>query len=306
MRKGKKGEGRGRRNTEGEEGRRKGKNYKEGEEGRRKVKKGEGRGRRDKEGEEGRRKGKNYKEGEEGRRKGKKEQGRGRRNKEGEEGRRKGKKGEGRGRRNKEGEEGMRKGKKGEGRGRRNEEGEEGRRKGKKGEGRGRRNKEGEEGTRKGKKGEGSNGAKEPCEDPISWADGFLLVFSLTEPTTWACAQELLTRLRRAREDDKLPVAIAANKSDLIHLRRLESRDCALWATERGCVYREVSAGEEPDSVEEVFQCLCRHIRGPAHKKREKLSLRVMQKPAVAARVQIRQSLRNLAGRTWRSRTSTF
>ena len=99
-------------------------------------------------------------------------------------------------------------------------------------------------------------------------------------------------------------MAIAANKCDLIHLRRLASGDCATWCAEHSCVYREISASEEPESVEDVFACLCRQVR-MVHKKREKLSW-IMQRPAVAAKLQIRQSLRNLAEKTWRSRTSTF
>ena len=116
--------------------------------------------------------------------------------------------------------------------------------------------------------------------------------------------QELVTRLRSVREDERLPVAIAANKCDLIHLRQLTSGECSAWSAEHGCVYREVSASEEPESVEDVFTCLCRQVR-TVHKKREKLSW-MMQRPAVAAKLQIRQSLRNLAEKTWRSRTSTF
>lgn len=136
------------------------------------------------------------------------------------------------------------------------------------------------------------------------WADGFLLVFSVTDVDSWACAQEYVTRLRSAREDDRLPLALAANKCDLIHLRRVPYNDCAPWAAEHGCIYREVSASEDPESVEDVFLSLCRQVR-TVHKKREKLSW-IMQRPAVAAKLQIRQSLRNLAEKKWRSRTSTF
>ncbi|XP_070191431.1 ras-related and estrogen-regulated growth inhibitor-like isoform X2 [Littorina saxatilis] len=146
--------------------------------------------------------------------------------------------------------------------------------------------------------------SREPREDPITWADGFLLVFSITDASSWACVQDLVPRLRSVRDDDRLPVAIAANKCDLIHLRRVSSADCSAWAAEHGCVYREVSASDDPESVEDVFQCLCRQVR-TVHKKREKLSW-IMQRPAVAAKLQIRQSLRNLAEKTWRSRTSTF
>ncbi|XP_076444880.1 ras-related protein Rap-2a-like [Babylonia areolata] len=146
---------------------------------------------------------------------------------------------------------------------------------------------------------------REGREDPMSWADGFLLLFSLTEAASWAYVQELVTRLRSAREDERLPVAIAANKSDLVHLRRVASGDCAAWAAEHGCEFREVSVREDPDGVEELFLCLCRQVRAAHKHKRDKLSW-IMQRPGVAAKLQIRQSLRNFAEKTWRSRTSTL
>ncbi|XP_025098583.1 ras-related and estrogen-regulated growth inhibitor-like [Pomacea canaliculata] len=146
--------------------------------------------------------------------------------------------------------------------------------------------------------------ARELRHDPVTWADGFLLVFSVTDPDSWSCAQELVTHLRLSRGDERLPIALAANKCDLIHLRRVTGNECAPWAAEHGCGYREVSASEDPDSVEEVFASLCRQVR-TVHRKREKLSW-IMQRPAVAAKLQIRQSLRNLAEKKWRSRTSTF
>ncbi|PVD28148.1 hypothetical protein C0Q70_10733 [Pomacea canaliculata] len=98
--------------------------------------------------------------------------------------------------------------------------------------------------------------ARELRHDPVTWADGFLLVFSVTDPDSWSCAQELVTHLRLSRGDERLPIALAANKCDLIHLRRVTGNECAPWAAEHGCGYRE--------------------------------------------------SLRNLAEKKWRSRTSTF
>ena len=141
-------------------------------------------------------------------------------------------------------------------------------------------------------------------EDPILWADGFLLVFSLTDVNSWCFVKDLVSHLRYLRSNDSLPVAVAANKSELVHLWQVNSIDCATWCTDNGCVYQEVSAGEDPASVELVFMRLCRQV-GSLHKKREKLSW-IMQRPVVMAKLQLRSSLRCFAGKSWRLRTLTF
>ncbi|XP_067675195.1 ras-like protein family member 11A isoform X2 [Haliotis asinina] len=146
-----------------------------------------------------------------------------------------------------------------------------------------------------------NNGLK---EDPITWADGFLLVYSVTDPESFQFVVDLVDRLRLAREDERLPIVIAGNKSDLIHMRQLTLQECTGWAQEHNCLLYEVSASDDCDSVCEVFNILCRQVK-TVHKKREKLTW-IMQRPAVAAKLQIRQSLRNLAERKWRSRTSTL
>ncbi|XP_046572520.1 ras-related and estrogen-regulated growth inhibitor-like isoform X2 [Haliotis rubra] len=146
-----------------------------------------------------------------------------------------------------------------------------------------------------------NNGLK---EDPITWADGFLLAYSVTDPESFQFVVDLVDRLRLAREDERLPIVIAGNKCDLIHMRQLTLQECTGWAQEHNCLLCEVSASDDCDSVYEVFNILCRQVK-TVHKKREKLTW-IMQRPAVAAKLQIRQSLRNLAERKWRSRTSTL
>ncbi|KAH9491556.1 Ras-like protein member 11B [Bulinus truncatus] len=142
-------------------------------------------------------------------------------------------------------------------------------------------------------------------EDPIFWADAFMLVFSLIDTGSYKTAQELVETLRMARDDDGVPILAAANKSDLVHLRTLNLAECENWFLEQHCLFSEVSASEDPDSIHKAFETLCKRVRA-VHKKREKLSW-TLQRPAVAAKLQIRQSLKNLAEKKlWRSRTSTM
>ncbi|KAH9488557.1 Ras-like protein member 11B [Bulinus truncatus] len=142
-------------------------------------------------------------------------------------------------------------------------------------------------------------------EDPIFWADAFMLVFSLIDTGSYKTAQELVETLRMARDDDGVPILAAANKSDLVHLRTLNLAECENWFLEQHCLFCEVSASEDPDSIHKAFETLCKRVRA-VHKKRDKLSW-TLQRPAVAAKLQIRQSLKNLAEKKlWRSRTSTM
>lgn len=147
-------------------------------------------------------------------------------------------------------------------------------------------------------------GGQEFKDDPVTWADGFLLVFSLTDATSYRAVGDLVDTLRRAREDDRTPILVAANKSDLVHLRAVSLADTEASCLDQGCLFAEVSASEDPDSVRAAFLSLVRRCRA-VNKKREKLS-RTLQRPAVAAKLQIQQSLRHLAERKWRSRTSTM
>ncbi|CAG5128848.1 unnamed protein product [Candidula unifasciata] len=139
-------------------------------------------------------------------------------------------------------------------------------------------------------------------EDLVMWADGFILVFSLTDTHSFQVVEELITELRKIREDERIPILVAANKSDLVHLRTVNSAEAETSVSDQGMF---ISASEEPESVKNAFLKLCKQIRCVS-KKREKLSW-TLQRPAVAAKLQIRQSLKNLAEKKlWRSRTSTF
>ncbi|BFZ10191.1 hypothetical protein BsWGS_13230 [Bradybaena similaris] len=142
-------------------------------------------------------------------------------------------------------------------------------------------------------------------EDPVMWADCFLLVLSLTDSSSYQVVEELIHELRKIREDERVPILVAANKSDLVHLRTVNPAEVEACVVDQGCLFCEISTSEEPDSVRNAFFKLCKQVRS-VYKKREKLSW-TLQRPAVAAKLQIRQSLRNLAEKKlWRSRTSTF
>ncbi|GFR76402.1 Ras-like GTP-binding protein Rho1 [Elysia marginata] len=77
-------------------------------------------------------------------------------------------------------------------------------------------------------------------EEPVSWADGFLLVFSLTDRGSFTVVREMVSWLRTARGDERLPILVAGNKNDLVHLRCVSRQDCEAWASEHGVLFFEV------------------------------------------------------------------
>ncbi|KAL5010125.1 hypothetical protein ScPMuIL_012430 [Solemya velum] len=140
-------------------------------------------------------------------------------------------------------------------------------------------------------------------EDQLQWADAFLIVFSLTDRFSFDIAQGFLTYVCSNREDVRTPVIFLGNKCDLIHRRTISEKEASHVADSHSCQYLETSASENYAGVVHAFAELCRQIK-VVNKKKEKLK-KLMQKPSVAKKLQIRQSLRNFAERTWRSRTST-
>lgn len=128
-------------------------------------------------------------------------------------------------------------------------------------------------------------------------------MFSVTDRFSFDIAQGFLTHVCSNREDVRTPVIFLGNKCDLIHRRTISEKEASHIAASHSCQYLETSASENYTGVVHTFAELCRQIK-VVNKKKEKLK-KLMQKPSVAKKLQIRQSLRNFAERTWRSRTST-
>ncbi|KAL3883778.1 hypothetical protein ACJMK2_030009 [Sinanodonta woodiana] len=140
--------------------------------------------------------------------------------------------------------------------------------------------------------------------EQILWADGFLLVYSITDKTSFEFVSDICNRIVKMRPEGKPIIAIVANKGDLIYCKQVPDTDAAQMCAEYNCMYYETSASESYTEVAKSFVGLCKEIR-TVYKRREKLTS-FMSNPAIAAKLQIQQSFRNLAEKTWRSRTSTL
>ncbi len=98
-------------------------------------------------------------------------------------------------------------------------------------------------------------------------AEGFVLVWSLTDASTLDDVVELHTRILRVKDTDYTPCVIAGNKCDMEEARKVSKEDFARVAEEANCAYFETSA-KEGINVDETFYDLVRQIN--AHKPKPK------------------------------------
>ncbi|XP_033741719.1 ras-related and estrogen-regulated growth inhibitor-like [Pecten maximus] len=141
-------------------------------------------------------------------------------------------------------------------------------------------------------------------KDEIQWADGMMLVYSITDSGSLDRLRTIAEHVLSARANDKLVLALVANKCDLLHQKRVSDTSAAQFCAEFNCIFFETSASDSFIDIEFAFSSVSRQIK-TLYKKREKLS-KFLQNPAVVAKLQIQNSLRNFAEKKLRRRTSTM
>ncbi|XP_023933416.1 ras-related and estrogen-regulated growth inhibitor [Lingula anatina] len=137
--------------------------------------------------------------------------------------------------------------------------------------------------------------------EQITWADGFVLVFSLTCRKSFEAVKRIKEHINELRQDTKIPMILVGNKADLSHARAVKPVETRGLATDLQCQMFETSASDNYGSVVNAFHALYREVR-TVLKQREKVK-KVMQKPGISKKLQIANALRNL--REFRIRTYT-
>ncbi|KAG7278245.1 hypothetical protein CRUP_012741, partial [Coryphaenoides rupestris] len=97
-------------------------------------------------------------------------------------------------------------------------------------------------------------------EDVMKEATAYLIVYSITDRSSFESASELRIRLRRLRQADDIPIILVGNKTDLVRSRDVsieEGRACAVMFD---CKFIETSACLQ-HRVDELFQGVVRQIR---------------------------------------------
>lgn len=111
-----------------------------------------------------------------------------------------------------------------------------------------------------------------PSSESINWADGLLLVYSMTD----RCSFEYLKELRNFVADLDTSVYVVANKNDLLHLRQVSAEEGAVLAKDLQCGFSEVAAAEQVAPVAVVFQELCRSVLASRRKSKHSLLERML------------------------------
>ncbi|XP_028692979.2 ras-like protein family member 11A isoform X1 [Macaca mulatta] len=94
----------------------------------------------------------------------------------------------------------------------------------------------------------------------VQWAEGFLLVYSITDYDSYLSIRPLYQHIRKVHPDSKAPVIIVGNKGDLLHARQVQTQDGIQLANELGSLFLEISTSENYEDVCDVFQHLCKEV----------------------------------------------
>lgn len=104
-----------------------------------------------------------------------------------------------------------------------------------------------------------SNGELE--ESRVSWADAFVIVYSICNRRSFHSARGLIETINRMRASGYVPVLLLGNMSDLEHRRVVGVEEGHEVALEYGCQYYEVSAADGALSVSIAFQAFLREAK---------------------------------------------
>uniref|UniRef100_A0A8C9RTH1 small monomeric GTPase n=1 Tax=Scleropages formosus TaxID=113540 RepID=A0A8C9RTH1_SCLFO len=110
--------------------------------------------------------------------------------------------------------------------------------------------------------------------EPLSWADGFIVVYNIIDRTSFLNAKNILQQIKEIRVDGckgEVPVGLVGNKQDLCHARQVSEEEGRTLAQEHRCLFQEVSAAEDHQEISGLFTEL---IRSAAERLRRPTDLR--------------------------------
>nr|XP_043872654.1 RERG/RAS-like b isoform X1 [Solea senegalensis] len=117
---------------------------------------------------------------------------------------------------------------------------------------------------------EQSSEARCILEEPVDWADGFVVVYNISDRSSFIRAKNILLQIREARVDNckgseaahdvEVPVCLVGNKQDLCHIRQVCEDEGRCLAQENHCNFQEVSAAESYQDIGNLFTQLIRQV----------------------------------------------
>ncbi|NXP54517.1 RSLBA protein, partial [Heliornis fulica] len=99
----------------------------------------------------------------------------------------------------------------------------------------------------------------------VKWAEGFLLVYSITDYSSYQSVRPLYQHIRTVHPDARTPVIIVGNKADLLHARQVQAKEGLQLANELGSLFLEISTSDDSQGVCDVFRYLCKEVSKLQH-----------------------------------------
>ncbi|KAL1124612.1 hypothetical protein AAG570_001236, partial [Ranatra chinensis] len=97
--------------------------------------------------------------------------------------------------------------------------------------------------------------------EQVQWADGCIVVYSITDRQSFQYAVEALENFQKLRPVSSIPVTLLANKADLEHLREVDEVEGRAAALKNGCQFYEVSVAENSADLYSAFEFLLNETR---------------------------------------------
>nr|XP_056709662.1 ras-related and estrogen-regulated growth inhibitor-like protein [Euleptes europaea] len=114
-------------------------------------------------------------------------------------------------------------------------------------------------------------------EKQVRWADGFILVYSICDRTSFHFARQQLQRIQQLKRRSgavKVPVILVGNKRDLQHGRTVSSEEGRLLALSTDSSFFEISAAENYHGALVVFHELLDMVRDSRSSAKKTVSIR--------------------------------
>ncbi|KAM6893676.1 ras-related and estrogen-regulated growth inhibitor [Xenentodon cancila] len=102
-------------------------------------------------------------------------------------------------------------------------------------------------------------------ESSIRWADGFLLLYSITQRLSFLELPPLKTLIDKTKQNLVVPAVLVANKSDLEIGREVTTEEGQKLAKDLRCGFKELSVAEAVLAVEAAVMQLIRLVMDQQH-----------------------------------------
>lgn len=81
--------------------------------------------------------------------------------------------------------------------------------------------------------------------ETLQWADGLLLVYSITDRGSFNFVRKAKEALAVADPEAAMPLALVGNKADMVHLRQVSTEEGEILAKDFECWFSEITAAEQ-------------------------------------------------------------